>query len=96
MVTNIAGAKILCTYTMENADVGYLIEVDDIIVAKQIELFFGLYSLGNRIYVSANTDTVLDRLEVNEQIQSRDFKEIDTYDIGIQAIKVNNLNLIVK
>lgn len=66
-----AGAKILCTYTMENADVGYFIEVDDIIVAKQIELFFGLYNLGNRLYVSANTDVVLGRLEVNEQIQSK-------------------------
>lgn len=66
-----AGAKILCAYTMENSDVGYFIEVDDIMVAKQLELFFGLYSLGNRIYVSANTDIVLDRLEVNEQIQSR-------------------------
>jgi len=64
-------AKILCAYTMENADVGYLIEVDDVMVAKQLELFFGLYSLGNRLYVSANTDIVLGRLEVAEQIQSR-------------------------
>lgn len=82
-----AGAKILCAYTMENADVGYLIEVEDVMVAKQLELFFGLYNLGNRLYVSANTDVVLGRLEVNEQIQSRNFKEIDIYDIGIQAIK---------
>lgn len=36
-----AGAKILCAYTMENADVRYLIEVDDVMVAKQLELFLG-------------------------------------------------------
>lgn len=36
-----ASAKILCAYTMENADVEYFIEVDDVMVAKQLELFLG-------------------------------------------------------
>lgn len=40
-----AGAKILCAYTMENADVGYFIEVDDVMVAKQLELFLGCIAL---------------------------------------------------